>query len=250
MRRAAGPALAFALTLLAGCAARPVGLEMPADAATIDAAAREAWRQHRATVAEIDGWNLKGKIAAQTGRRGGSATLLWERRRGFSTLQLHGPFGGGRIRITAAPGRAELVDARGRVTTGADAAEVLRRRTNWRVPFAQLTRWVRGLPGDGAVGVVVDARGRVKRFTEGDWRVEFQDYATAGGVDLPRRLTVTGLAGAAGLNDGGDGGASRRPRSPHPRHPRSSLSGGGGDGDRLTVRLVVNSWRELDFGAR
>lgn len=222
MARAAGPAMVFALTVLAaGCAAPPVAPEAGPAVAT-EAAARAAWRAHRATVAALAGWNLKGRIAAQTGRRGGSATLLWQRRGAHSTLQLHGPFGGGRVRITVVPGRAELVDARGRVTTGASAAEALRRRIGWRVPFAQLTRWVRGLPGDGATGIVVDRRGRVKRFTEGDWRVEYAEYAAVGGLDLPRRLTVTGLAGL----------------------------GDGGDGDRLTVRLVVSAWRSLDFGAR
>lgn len=237
LARAAGPALAFALAfLVAGCAAPRVGPEagpaaVDAGDAEIAAAAREAWRRHRAAVASINGWNLKARIAAQTGRRGGSATLLWERRGALSTMQLHGPFGGGRIRITVGPGRAELVDARGRVTggDGVTAAEALYRRLGWRVPFAQLRRWVRGLPGDGARGVVVDRRGLVKRFVDGDWRVEYAEYAAVGDIDLPRRLTVAARPGRlANLVDG------------------ARIS----PGDRLEVRLVVNAWRELDFGAR
>lgn len=228
MRRAAGPALG-AVLWLAGCAAPPPSPapETPAvDAAdaktSTEAAARAAWRRHRAAVAAIDGWNLKGRIAAQTGRKGGSATLLWERRRALQTIQLHGPFGGGRIRITVRPGYAELADARGRVTGGASAAAVLHERLGWRVPFAQLQRWVRGLPGAGATGVVVDGRGRVKRFVEGDWRVEYADYAAIGGLALPRRLSVTARPGRL-ANLAGDAAV-----------------------ERLHVRLVLNSWRDLD----
>jgi len=224
MRRAAGALLACALAVLAaGCAAPRAAPE--AAMVDVEVAARDAWRARRAALAALDGWDLKGRIAAHAGRRGGSATLLWQRRGDRTTLQLHGPFGGGRVRISVAPGLAELVDARGRVTVGASAAEALRRRTGWQVPFAQLTRWVRGLPGDDATGIVVDARGRVKRFSEGDWRVEYAEYASVGDVELPRRLTLTALpARLAAL-----------------RAERVEV------GDRLQVRLVVTRWRGLDF---
>jgi len=245
MTRWAGLVLGVgALLLLTGCAApRPVP-ETPAEV-TVDAetgsdtdaetdadtetAARAAWQAHRARLDAIDGWNLKGRIAVQTGRKSGSATLLWERARDRQTIQLHGPFGGGRIRITAQPGRAELRDSRGRMFAGAHPAEVLRRHTGWRLPFAQLRRWVRGLPGAGARDIVVDGRGRVKRFSEGDWRVAYQNYAAVGGLDLPQRLSVTARPGRVADLLSGDGDRDRLEV-----------------GDRLNVRLVISRWRDLE----
>jgi len=232
--------LALGALLLVGCAAPRPAPETPAEV-TVDAetgadtdadtAARAAWQAHRARLTVIDGWNLKGRVAVQTGRKGGSATLLWELAGARQTIQLHGPFGGGRIRITAQPGRAELRDSRGRMTAGAHPAEVLRRHTGWRLPFAQLRRWVRGLPGAGARDIVVDGRGRVKRFSEGDWRVAYQNYAAVGGIDLPQRLSVTARPGRlADLVDGdGDGDRDRLEV-----------------GDRLNVRLVISRWRDLE----
>lgn len=237
MIRWAGLALG-ALLLLTGCAAPPPAPETPAevtvDAETgsepdADAAARAAWQAHRARLNSIDGWNLKGRVAVQAGRKGGSATLLWERAGARQTIQLHGPFGGGRIRITAQPGRAELRDSRGRMFAGAHPAEVLRRHTGWRLPFAQLRRWVRGLPGAGARDIVVDGRGRVKRFSEGDWRVAYQNYAAVGGIDLPQRLSVTARPGRVADLLSGDGDRDRLEV-----------------GNRLNVRLVISRWRDLE----
>jgi len=99
---------------------------------------------------------------------------------------------------------------------------------------------------------VVDARGRVKRFSEGDWRVEYAEYASVGDVELPRRLSVSARPGAGW----GDGGRSRHPRSPRLTMRGGDESGGGdvagdggvaGDGEQLSVRLVVTRWRGLDF---
>lgn len=233
MIRWAGPVLGA--LLLVGCAAPPAP-ETPAEV-TVDAetgaetaaAARAAWQAHRARLTAIDGWNLKGRVAVQTGRKGGSAALLWELAGARQTIQLHGPFGGGRIRITAQPGRAELRDSRGRMFAGAHPAEVLRRHTGWRLPFAQLRRWVRGLPGAGARDIVVDGRGRVKRFSEGDWRVAYQNYAAVGGLDLPQRLSVTARPGRVADLLSGDGDRDRLEV-----------------GDRLNVRLVISRWRDLE----
>lgn len=208
-----------ALALLAGCAAPPP----PAPSTEVDA--KSAWRRHQTEMSAISEWHLKGRIAVRAERKGGNATILWEQRRERQIIQLYGPFGSGRIRIVAQPGHAVLSDARGRTTEAASAAEALYQRLGWRIPFAELHHWVRGLPDERATGIVIDGAGRLKRFRQGDWRVEYQNYKAVGRLDLPQQLSITALPGK--LEIYADDGAYI--------------------GDQLSLRMVVNRWRDIDF---
>lgn len=224
MRLTAGLGLAL-LLLLTGCAAPPE----PSPAVSADEA-KTLWRQHRDTIAGISAFRLSGKIAVKTGRKGGNATLLWQLRGEDEQIELWGPFGSGRIRINARPGHAVLVDTKGRRSEGVSAAQALERRLGWLVPFAQLRHWVRGIPAadvDGENGraseLVVDRAGRLKRFRQGDWRVEYQNYAAVGEWDLPRRLSISALPGR--LEIYADDGAYI--------------------GDQLSVTMVLKNWRDI-----
>ncbi len=173
---------AAAALALGGCATPPVAPSLPA----ADPGATDAlWQQRRAVLSRLSAWRLRGKIAVKTGRRGGSATLLWDYRQSgpgsiqkiTQQIELYGPFGGGRVRISAQPEGATLKDTRGGVIQAATAAEALHQKLGWQVPFAELRHWARGLPNPGAVDLVFDGAGRLLSFSQGDWLVRYDDYA-------------------------------------------------------------------------
>ncbi len=129
------------LLLLAGCVP-PQGVKPPLpDSGSGSGSAPPAqetetlWRQHRAKMAGISRWRIKGRIAVKTGRKGGNATLLWAYRRDRQNIELYGPFGSGRVRIAAQPGRAVLKDTEGRIIEGASPAAALYARRGCGVPF-------------------------------------------------------------------------------------------------------------------
>jgi len=207
MHCAGAAAALLALTaLLAGCAApRPV--------APADASPQILWQQHREKIAALSGWRVKGKIAVKTGDDGGSATLLWTRRREHQQIELYGPFGGGRMRIEAAPGHAVLRDADGGIIEADSADDALYQRLGWRVPFDALAHWARGLPG-GAGDIGLDAAGRLQTLRQGRWRVRYRQYARVGEIELPRILNIASA-------EAGE--------------------------DALSVKIILQSWRELRF---
>ncbi|MGR3912970.1 MAG: lipoprotein insertase outer membrane protein LolB [Gammaproteobacteria bacterium] len=197
MRRA----ILHAPAALLACAALLAGCATPRPAAPPDAPPEVLWQQRMEKIAAISGWRIKGRIAFQSGDEGGSASLLWTRRREHQQIELYAPFGAGRMRIEAAPGRALLRDAAGDIIEADSADDALYQRLGWRVPFGALTHWARGLPGD-ASDFDLDAAGRLRALRQGRWQVRYREYARAGTIWLPRKLTITatGEAGESALN--------------------------------------------------
>ncbi len=221
------------LLLLAGCVP-PQGVKPPLPDSGSVSPAQETetlWRQHRAKMSGISRWRIKGRIAVKTGRKGGNATLLWAYRRDRQNIELYGPFGSGRVRIAAQPGRAVLKDTEGRSIEGASAAEALYERLGWRVPFQELRYWVRGIPdaAGGAANLTLDADGRLQTLQQGQWRVAYQEYGAVGlaGADLqlPRKLSITAVPGSMEIYD----------------HDGEYI------GDHLSVKVILKQWRDIEF---
>ncbi len=224
-----GLALVIATWLLSGCVS-PSNIPPPPAGD-----AQALWQQHRQKVSGISSWHLRGKIAVYASAtntaskkqtKGGNATLIWAYQLESQEIQLYGPFGSGRVQITEQPGKAILKDTKGNTILGASASEVLYQKLGWRIPFAQLRYWVRGIPaGAGAHDIVLDTRGRLKRMREGDWQVEYHDYAAVGQLQLPRKITLTAAPGNWAI------------------HARDGTY----IGDELRVTVLLKRWRAINF---
>lgn len=201
--------IAVPCALLAACATPPPTAP-PANAESL-------WREHSARVAAISGWQLRGRIALKSGNDGGSATLLWTRKAGGDSIELYGPFGGGRVRIEAEPGYARLQDAGGGIIEADSAADALFHHTGWRVPFDSLAQWARGLPGVGG-DIDFDSAGRLRTVQRGRWMVRYQGYARVDEIILPRKLTITAAAGEAE--------------------------------QEMQLKVLLKSWRDIRFAAQ
>ena len=202
----------------------------------VDRTERETlWQQHNEKVSGISGWNLKGKMAVKTGHKGGSATLIWNYQQDKQKIELYGPFGGGRVRITTQPDHAVLKDTKGKVIEGNNAAEVLYERLGWQVPFEELQYWARGIPSDygpngddlhgAAVDITLDNSGRLKTLKQGNWLVEYQDYKTVNQLDLPRKFLITAVPGSMEIySDDGEY-----------------------IGDELSVKMILKRWWDVQL---
>ncbi|MGI9310471.1 MAG: lipoprotein insertase outer membrane protein LolB [bacterium] len=213
---------------LGGCAAPPAEIAVsPNDVQADDAQARALRQQHRARIANIAAWRVKGTMAVKTGRagRGGRANLIWNHQRDRQEIELYGPFGGGRVRIAATDGRAVLRDTKGANIEAASVAEALRRRLGWPVPFDGLRHWARGLADADATELAWDRAGRLRSLRQGDWLVEFLEYNAVGALALPRRLTITAAPG------------------------RIEVYSRDGEylGDEFSVKVVLRRWWDIRF---
>ena len=213
-------ALLIAGILMTGCAGLDKAPEAP-DATD----PQSLWAAQKTLNSTIEQWHLKGKIGVRSGKKGGSATLKWQFAGEVQDIELYGPFGGGRVQIDAGPEGARLEDTKGRVITGDSAQEVLEIRLGWHVPFDELVYWSRGLPGEQATDITIDAQGRLKSFNQDIWQVEYTEYRETGAFVLPRKITITSLPGNLEIYD----------------------DDGNYIGDELSVKVILKKW--LDFGS-
>ena len=68
--------------------------------------------ERRARLTAIPAWEMRGRIAVDTGERGFPATFRWRQEGERSTLVIRGPFGAGAVEVTGSPERM-IVRARG-----------------------------------------------------------------------------------------------------------------------------------------
>ncbi|WP_423910317.1 lipoprotein insertase outer membrane protein LolB [Candidatus Spongiihabitans sp.] len=210
--------IAFTIVVMSGCA-----IGIPKQSAT-KSDQLALWQQQKLNNSNISSWALKGKIGVKTGNKGGSATLKWSYVNDHQEIELYGPFGGGRIKISVTSDSAILKDTKGSVIKGETADQVLYQRLGWQVPFTELIMWCRGLPDGDATDVVIDQYGRLKSFNQGVWQVEYQEYRSVNDLILPRKLTVTSLPGGMALYDD------------HGKYI----------GDQLSVKVILKRWSAIN----
>lgn len=147
--------------------------------------------ERQARLAAIPAWEMRGRIAVETGERGFPATFRWRQEGDVSTLVIRGPFGAGAVEVTGSPERM-VVTARGEQHVLEDPEEELSELLGWWVPVESLRAWLLGLP-DPAYDA--DARiGRANVLTALEqrlWRLDYVGYQLAEGLLVPRRIDMS-----------------------------------------------------------
>jgi len=150
-------------------------------------------------------------------------TVNWSYTPSGQSIELYGPFGGGRMLIESSPDSAVLRDVKGRVIHGESTAQVLYERLGWHIPFDEMVMWSRGLPGEGANDLEINASGHLMSFNQGIWHIEYTQYQSVMEFSLPRKFTLTSLPGELEMFD----------------------KDGNYLGDKLRVQVVLQSWRDI-----
>ncbi|MEZ1318887.1 lipoprotein insertase outer membrane protein LolB [Pseudomonas fluorescens] len=151
------------------------------------------WRDHKAQLTGIDGWQINGKIGIRAPKDSGSGTLFWLQRQDYYDIRLSGPLGRGAARLTGSPGKVSLeVANQGRYE--APTPEVLlEEQLGWNLPVSHLNWWVRGLPApDSKSLLTLDADSRLANLDQDGWQVEYLSYTEQNGYWLPERIKLHG----------------------------------------------------------
>lgn len=177
-----------ALSLLTGCAGLLTGERLEqgqGDART--------WQAHKRQLAQLDAWQISGKVGIRAPQDSGSGTLFWLQRQDYFDIRLSGPLGRGAARLTGREGQVELeVANQGRYRADSPEA-LLEAQLGWRLPISHLLWWVRGLPAAGSPSRVrLDADSRLARLEQDGWTLEYLVYREENGYQLPERIKLRG----------------------------------------------------------
>lgn len=168
-----------ALLLLTGCTAAG-----NRSAAVLDAAA----------LAELESWELRGRVALNREGRGAQANVLWRQEGALARLELSGPWGVGAERVRIEGGDVNLFSEGDWVSMCAPGMRIEELEMLCdSAPLQSLPYWLRGLPDPASPFTEYSSgQGAAREFRQDGWRIEVNALARSGGLAVPRRLNISG----------------------------------------------------------
>ena len=127
-------------------------------------------------------FRVAGRLAVSDGRDGGSAGFVWSQRGDRFEFELRQPVSQKTWRLSGDRRGAVLEGGDGGPRRAGSAEELLREVLGWHVPVAALRDWVRGLAHAGVpmLDIERDSDGRLRRFQQDGWQVEYTAWRDGG----------------------------------------------------------------------
>ncbi len=143
----------------------------------------------------IDSWQMKGRLAANIDREGGSASFIWDRQQDQHDIELYGPLGSGRVFLSEANGLASIRD-KDSFVTGETLEQVLYENIGWLVPFDAISFWVTGRPNpNGTVSNEQYDGSNLIGFEQLGWQVDYQSFKSFLDSTLPGKISIKATPG-------------------------------------------------------
>jgi len=175
----------LAAMLLAGCASAPPPPPPVDNPASV-------WQSRRDELSRIAYWHLNGRLAVSNGTEAWHINLDWRQRGDDYQIQLNGPFGAGKVRLTGNAHGVELRDSDDRTFYADKPGELLQERTGVLMPVEGLRYWILGLnTPDQTAAPKLDDQGRLAYLEDNHWRVNFRRYTEVKGLQLPDKIFIS-----------------------------------------------------------
>jgi outer membrane lipoprotein LolB len=178
------PALLAAAALLPACATLPVGTDSL------------SLTERRATLKSVGSWEMRGRLAVDTGDGGFQGSFSWRQQDDVLDLAVRGPLRQGVLQVAGEPD-ALTVTARGETHTLRDPEAELSALLGWWLPVGSLPHWLLGFPDrDFRAATEPGADGTLSAIEQRLWRVAYPTYqlaelaGTGSGVLVPRRIDL------------------------------------------------------------
>ncbi|MDE2235337.1 MAG: outer membrane lipoprotein LolB [Gammaproteobacteria bacterium] len=177
--------LLASLLAITGCASVPGA---PPSGAPNEA----AWQNRSQQLQKITDWELQGRVGIINGKQGGSGSMEWIQRGRQLTFSFRGPFGAGSLLVQGDADALWVRSSRGDNFISTNPQQDFSERLHIPLPILSMRYWMLGLPDPrGAFTKSVDARGHLVVLVQRGWQVDYQDYASFDGTDLPTRLLIS-----------------------------------------------------------
>lgn len=169
--------------LLTSCAT------MPADSS--GATHKLSWSARKHQLTTITHWQITGAAAIKLPQHGLTASMVWQQKNDDYHIQLFGPFGIGRTIINRHNSIVTL-STNGRLYTAKSPEALMQNTLGWQLPVSNLFYWVRGLPSPGSYQhIEFDHYHHLRKLNQQGWFINYQQYTSVNGVDVPSLLTLS-----------------------------------------------------------
>ena len=158
---------------------------------TLPMAASRSWPEQRAALQALDRYQFRGQLAAATASEGFSAALSWQQRGLASDAQLRAPFGVGGAHLRFDESGLQMTAGSGVALSGTAASAAMIGMLGFEPPLASLRFWLLGVPDPATPGIeLLDSAQHLQQLTQGEWRIDYSDYALQDGWWLPGLVTL------------------------------------------------------------
>jgi outer membrane lipoprotein LolB len=152
----------------------------------------QSWNERQQQLSRIAYWSMRGRLAVNNGVEAWNLNVSWRQRDGDYQIELHGPFGAGKVLLKGNPQGVVLRNSDDQTYYATEPETLLYAQTGVTMPVDGLRYWILGLPQPGADSKPqLDEHGRVKQLHQAAWEVDFRHYVTVNGVELPRKIFIT-----------------------------------------------------------
>ncbi len=158
---------------------------------TLPAPAARSWAEQRTALQSLERYQFRGQLAAAAADEGFSAALSWQQHGVASSVQLRAPFGVGGAQLRYDESGLQMTNSNGAELRGEAAHRAMIELLGFEPPLASLRYWLIGVPDPATPGVEqLDGAQHLQQLTQGDWRIDYSDYAPQGGWWLPGLVTL------------------------------------------------------------
>lgn len=174
------------MVLLAGCATT-----MSPQKIENQKTAERQWAQRRADLAHVNRFIVQARLSYGK-LLGVKVDLRWEQNPdGSFELRISGPFGVGAATITGTRKHVLVRTRDGEYETN-NPEKWIEERMGWTLPIGELHYWMLGLPAPmSEAAIELNIKGQILVMEQDGWKMEYNEYQSKGGYDLPRRFVVT-----------------------------------------------------------
>ena len=164
-----------------------------------------AWQVRQNQYQAINYWTVDARMA--TALLGWSGSLNWQQAGQDLQISVSGPLGIGGFKAHGDLNHVQVVTSDGQRLQG-DPEVLYRQVVGWHFPLRGMRYWALGLPVPGKPSnLSLDTSGRVDSMRQDGWLIQYTEYRDYAGWELPRRMKL--------------------------------------EKDDLTVRIVIDNWRDV-----
>lgn len=140
---------------------------------------------------KITRWNISGAMSVARAGKVNIVSFSWQQNAASYRIRLSATLNLASMVIIGKPGYVTLIKG-DHMYHAASPESLLRTRANLAIPVSDLQFWIRSLPAPGQpYQAKYDDYGHLIYLQQAGWQVQFSDFLTVGGVDVPQKLMMT-----------------------------------------------------------
>jgi len=148
-------------------------------------------QQHLAKLAQIKGFELKGRLGVVTQKQGFSGGIDWQHAQSTDNVDVYSPVGGKVANISKQSTGVSLTKQDGQKVYAQDVESLTETTLGFKLPLSGLSDWVLGKPTASNINSSTwDENGRLLTLKQEGWDISYENYVENNGVFLPNRIVL------------------------------------------------------------